>query len=215
MLRCIITLMMLFFVPAMAHSSTVMIGQFSKTQLDGWKHKKFNGQTLYTLVTDSRLKTQVLQAVSLASASGLFFEKKINLEKTPYLHWSWKADRAFKVINENKKEGDDFIARIYVVIDGGIFFWKTRALSYVWSSSHQKFESWDNPYTSNTKMYAVDSGSINIGSWQYYKRNIRDDLRELFGDDLKSIDAIAIMTDTDNSEQAATSFYGDIYFTAD
>jgi hypothetical protein len=52
------------------------------------------------------------------------------------------------------------------------------------------------------------------GQWVSEKRNIRDDFRQRFGEDIDTIDAVALMTDTDNSGQSATAWYGDLYFTA-
>ena len=198
-----------------ASAQVVMVGQFSEGALEGWKNKKFKGETQYSFVKDSVLQKQVLKAVSQGAASGLFFKKRINIEQTPWLHWSWKAEQLMTGINENDKAGDDYVARIYVVIDGGVFFWRTVALNYVWSSSHQKGEQWDNPYTSNTQMFAVESGNENVGQWQYYKRNVREDLRDCLAKDVKYIDAIAIMTDTDNSGLRAINLFGDIYFTSE
>ncbi|MCF6208787.1 MAG: DUF3047 domain-containing protein, partial [Ghiorsea sp.] len=121
----------------------------------------------------------------------------------------------FDGINENKKAGDDFVARIYVVVDGGFFFWKTIALNYVWSSSHQTGDKWDNPFTANATMFAVESGKENLNTWQHYKRNIREDLKRLTGKDEQYIDAIAIMTDTDNTGFSATTYFGDIFFSSE
>jgi hypothetical protein len=102
-----------------------------------------------------------------------------------------------------------------VVVDGGFFFWKTIALNYVWSSSHQTGNKWDNPFTSNATMFAVESGKKNLGAWQHYKRNIREDLKQLTGKDEQYIDAIAIMTDTDNTGLSATTYFGDIFFSSE
>ncbi len=71
----------------------------------------------------------------LFSASGLFKKIHIDLNKTPYFNWSWKIDRSLKGLNERSKEGDDYAARICVVKKHALFFWKTRALNYVWSSN--------------------------------------------------------------------------------
>ncbi|MDX8381809.1 MAG: DUF3047 domain-containing protein [Ghiorsea sp.] len=203
--------------PLLAHAGepTLSIGQFSAGTLHAWEEKKFEGKTQYALVRDDDLGKTVLQAKSSKAASGLFKEIRVDLNKTPYLNWSWKTSFFFKGLNENEKAGDDFVARIYVVVDGGYFFWQTIALNYVWSSSHQKDEKWDNPFTSNTTMFAVEAGEKHLGSWQHYQRNIREDLQKLVGKDEQYIDAIAIMTDTDNAGQSATTYFGDIFFTAE
>ncbi|MDQ6988886.1 MAG: DUF3047 domain-containing protein [Mariprofundaceae bacterium] len=197
-----------------AESSKLHIGQFSQQSSQGWSEKEFSGNTAYRLVTDSQRQQTVMQANSQAAASGLFYEQRIDLAKTPWLHWSWKSNAVFQGINENHKSGDDFVARIYVVIDGGMFFWNTLALNYVWSSSHQVDDVWDNPFTANATMFAVESGQSTADTWLYYQRNVRQDLSRLLGKDVRYIDAIAIMTDSDNSGQQATTFYGDIYFSS-
>ena len=44
---------------------------------------------------------------------------------------------------------------------------------------------------------------------------MRDDLRRIFGRDIRRIDALALMTDTDNGGGEALAYYGDIRFSAD
>jgi hypothetical protein len=44
------------------------------------------------------------------------------------------------------------------------------------------------------------------------RRDVRADFKTCFNDDITFIDAVAIMTDTDNSQQEATAWYGDIFF---
>lgn len=197
--------------------AVIPIGKFSAGMLNGWKERSFDGSTIYTFITDrtSKQNQQILKASSDNAASGLFRKVQIDLEKTPWIHWSWKTDRLLSNINENKKRGDDFVLRLYVIIDGGIFFWNSRALNYVWSSSHQTGEAWPNPFTSSSTMFAVESGDARLGEWQHYKRNVHEDFRQLTGKDIRYIDAVAIMTDSDNSGQKATGYYGDIFFTSD
>ncbi|OIQ00076.1 MAG: hypothetical protein AUK35_05465 [Zetaproteobacteria bacterium CG2_30_46_52] len=192
----------------------LQLGQFSQGSRAGWESKSFAGETIYTLVTDEQLTRQVLQAKSDNSASGLFYKKNINLLETPFLNWSWKVNSLLSGHDENQKSGDDFVARIYVVVDGGVFFWNTRALNYVWSSKHKLGEVWDNPFTSNATMIAAEAGDKHLGVWQTMKRNVREDFKQLLGKDIQSIDAIAVMTDTDNTGQSASAWFGDIFFTS-
>jgi len=214
MLKAIMTFLLLL-TPLYANASNLPIGQFSKGDLSKWEEKVFDGETIYTFVLDKQKQQSVLQATSSNAASGLFCKMRIDLEKTPYLNWSWNTSSAFDGMDESKKAGDDFVARIYVVVDGGLLFWKTLALNYVWSSSHKTGEKWSNPYTSNATMFAVESGKGNLGTWQHYKRNVHEDLKQLVGKDTRYIDAVAIMTDTDNSGKSATTSFGDIFFTSE
>lgn len=195
------------------NNQDVYIGRFSEDKLNNWEVKEFSGKTEYDIVNNKGDKqSRVLKATSNNTASGLFIEKRIDLQKTPYLHWSWKTEKLYSNLDESKKQGDDFVARIYLVIDGGLFFWKTRALNYVWSSSFTQGQAWPNPFTSNATMLAVESGDKNVGQWLHYSRNVREDLKKFVGKEVRYIDGVALMTDSDNAGQQATTYYGDIYF---
>ena len=194
----------------------LMIGSFSSGSLDHWEAREFKGQTSYQLV--DLAGTRVLKAESASSASGLFNEQRIDLQKTPVMSWRWHIkNRLGNNINEQTKAGDDYAARIYVVISGGLAFWESKAINYVWSSTSPVGNVWPNPYAyagANGKMMmiALRSSTDQAGTWYSEKRNILTDLKHQFGEEIRYIDAVAIMTDTDDSHGKATAYYGDIYF---
>jgi hypothetical protein len=117
-------------------------------------------------------------------------------------------------LDETSKYGDDYPARVYVVFSGGLLFWKTRALNYVWSNGRPIGSAWPNAYTNRFINIAVQSGPERVGQWVSQSRNIRDDYQHLVGGDIKQVDAVAIMTDTDDSGMAATAFYGEVRFSS-
>ena len=195
-----------------AAQDDLIAGDFGAGNLTGWQEKTFKNKTLYELVqSDGRM---VLKADSKASASGLYKEIKIDLVNTPCLNWSWKVNDVFTGLDETTKTGDDYPARVYVVFSGGLFFWKTRALNYVWSNGRPMGSAWPNAYTDRSVNVAAQSGPDRVGQWVHQSRNIRDDYRRLVGEDIKQVDAVAIMTDTDNSGRSATAFYGEVRFSA-
>ncbi|MBM5574976.1 DUF3047 domain-containing protein [Deefgea sp. CFH1-16] len=51
--------------------------------------------------------------------------------------------------------------------------------------------------------------------WRNYKRNVKADLKQAFGEDFTQIDIVALMSDGDNSQQSGRAYFGDIWFTAD
>jgi hypothetical protein len=195
-------------------SSPILIGDFSHNTLAGWKEKKFSGNTRYKLVPQGdRL---VLQAKADASASGLFKEITVDLTTHPYLNWEWKIDKPHPPLAERTKAGDDYAARIYVVVKGGLMFWKTRAINYVWASKEEKGSVWPNAFVGkNAMLLAVRSAADKPGVWYQEKRNVYEDLKEIFGEEIKTIHVVAIMTDSDNSKGSIAASYGDISFTAD
>jgi hypothetical protein len=185
-----------------------------------WEAKVFSGKSIYTI--DKYKGRLALHAISHNSASGLLLKKQIDLAITPYINWSWLIEKKLLPLDERSKRGDDFVARIYVVIDGGFWFWNTKSLNYVWSSNQDKGLVWDNPFAgSNVKMLSIQGKTSPKGQWLEEKRNVYQDLIDTFGDKgsekanrkaYQYIDIIAIMTDTDNSGKKAESYYGDITF---
>ncbi len=191
--------------------NTIPIGMFSSENLADWNSKAFSGETDYRL---TRLnKTVVLKAESHSAASGLFKEQRIDLQQTPFLNWRWRIDNRLKKNNEQSKSGDDYSVRLYVVISGGWLFWRTKAINYVWASQSAKGDAWPNAFVGNkAMMIALRSSKDKTKTWYQEKRNIMQDLKTQFGTDIRYIDAVAIMTDTDNAKGTAISYYGDIYF---
>ncbi|GJL74553.1 DUF3047 domain-containing protein [Nitrosomonas sp.] len=199
-------------VASWAESGRVDIARFSQGDLSGWQSKVFAGETSYVLEREA--ERMVLRADSSAAASGLYREVSIDLNKTPILNWDWKVDNILTGNDERTKAGDDYPARIYVVFSGGVMFWRTRAINYVWSNMQPVDSNWFNAFTKNAGMIAIQSGSGHIGRWMNESRNVLADYRRLFGEEPGAVDAVAIMTDTDNTGAAATAWYGDIWFAA-
>ena len=206
-------LILLLLTATLSSASITRIDVLKLPDINAWEKQVFSGVTSYELhEIDGR---QVLKAISKQSASGLVREIEVDLTKTPYMNWSWKVDSILSDVEETKKSGDDYAARVYVVISDGFFFWQTRALSYVWASKQAKGSSWPNAFTGKATMVAVESGEDSVGEWVEEKRNVLDDINNLLGIDATRIDAVAIMTDTDNSRQSATAYYGDIFFASE
>lgn len=210
-----VALSMVFFYPnVMAESiakNKLGVSNFSKNSLLDWETKVFVGNTQYSIMRMGN--ENVLQASSQSSASGLVKKIKVDLTKYPFLNWCWRVDKPLPALDERKKTGDDYAARLYIVISGGWAFWQTKAINYVWSSQAKVGDSWPNAFAGDHAiMFALRSNTDKSGTWYIEKRNLRADLKQLLGQDYRSIDAVALMTDTDNTKGSAIAYYDDIYF---
>ena len=186
------------------------VGAFTQKDLMGWSEKSFNDNTQYKIIDNE--SNSYLQATAQASASALYKKIQIDLNKTPYLNWSWRIDKPLKSTDELTKQGDDYAARVYVIVKRGLAPWKTNALNYVWSSNPMPPESWPNAYTEKAKMIPLRT-SEDDSMWKNEKINIKADFKKYFGLELDSIDGVAIMTDADDTQGHAVASYGDIFFT--
>ena len=193
-------------------ASEIVVGDFSNG-IEQWETREFSGETRYGVVQlDQRM---ALEAVADDSASALYREIEIDLEDTPCLHWTWRIELPFgEEIDERSKQGDDYPARVYVVRRGGLAFWRIRALNYVWSSAQPVGARWDNAYAGeHAQMWALNSGAERAGEWVAHARDVRADWRTAFGEDIGTLDGVAVMTDADDTGGSVRAWYADIRFT--
>jgi len=218
-------------------ASSLEVGAFSMAQEGGtlppdWKpltFKKIPRHTSYTLVRDGG--TVAVKAVSEAASSGLTREIRIDPKEYPIVQWRWKVANIFQKGDVSKKEGDDYPARIYITFEYNPqkvgFFEKAKyeainmfygqyppigAITYIWESKAQKGTILPNTYTDKVIMFVVESGKERLNTWVGEERNVYEDYKKAFGEEPPMISGVAIMTDTDNTGESATSYYGDIIF---
>ncbi|WP_221893646.1 DUF3047 domain-containing protein [Bathymodiolus japonicus methanotrophic gill symbiont] len=166
---------------SVCNADIVVISHFSNSTLNDWQQKSFKDYTQYQLISLSG--QPVLQAKSTATASSLYKEVHVDLLKTPYLNWSWRIEKKLPISNEQSKQGDDFTARIYLILKGKWFFWQTKAINYVWANHSPINSAWENPFAgANVMMIAVRSKNDQTQQWYTEKRNVLADFKTYFGD---------------------------------
>jgi len=213
------------------------IGSFSTLKPDsplpdGWEHltfKKIPRQTRYTLVQDGG--RVVVKAESSASSSGLIRKIRVDPKEYPFLQWSWKVNGTYRKGDVTRREGDDYPARIHIMFE----FDPTKAtgmeklkyetarmllgeyppkgaITYIWGSHAPEGSMVPSPVTDRAMMFVVESGNASVNRWVEEERNILEDCRIAFGNEVPFISGVVIMTDSDNTGEEATAFYGDITF---
>jgi hypothetical protein len=203
--------LLLFFLPILSYypalASDILLDDYQEGIRRNWKEKSFKGSTQYEVVQEDGRRC--IKATSNASASALYYEIEFDPREYPFLAWRWKVNNILAKGDELKKEGDDYAARVYVVFPS-VLFWRTKAVNYIWANKLPAGQAVPNPFTSNACMIAVQSGPSLVGQWLEEKRNLLEDYRKCFGEDPPKAGAVAIMTDTDNTEEQAVAWYGPI-----
>jgi hypothetical protein len=189
--------------PHPAQGNEISVARFSASDLSGWTDQAYKGKTSYVL-EDGALKAHAVKA-----GSGKVKKIKVDLKKYPRLTWSWRIDHTLKREEIKEKSGDDFAARVYVIFPRG-FFWRMRAINYVWAAKMPKKSEVPSPYTNNSMIIAVESGDEKAGKWVFEERNVYEDYKRIFGEEPPLVGGVAIMTDTDDTQDDATAWYGDI-----
>jgi hypothetical protein len=170
-----------------------------------------------------------VKAESEASASAIIREILFDPKAYSILRWRWKVENIIKKGDERKKEGDDYAARVYVNFrhdpEKATAWERTKyglirniygsyppraALNYIWANKLPRGKTVDNAYTDRAKMVAVESGAERVGEWVSEERNIYQDYVSLFGEEPPQVIGVAIMTDTDDTQERAVAYYADI-----
>lgn len=206
-------LMSLLVAAGMAGSAPVVIpvSQFGEQGKQGWGTRSFTGSTQYKVVeTDAG---PALHARAQASASALYRGVDVDLDRTPCLSWRWRIESIYPDNDaEQRKAGDDYPARVYVIFDTGIGWWNRRAVNYVWSSYKEIGSTWPNAYTARAHMIAVSSGPPGTSGWRHLSRNVAADYERVFGEAPPELEAVAVMTDSDDQGGIGEAWYQAIRF---
>ena len=197
-----------------------------------WEPLELNAdrRTSYTLVSleDS---SKAIKAQSNNAASGLIYRVDIDPEEYPIIEWKWKVEGILENGDATSKKGDDYAARLYITFEydksrlgltDRIKYWaiKTftsyeiplRSVNYVWGNKASRGTVVPNPYTDWVQMYVCRSGSEKTGRWIQESKNVYKNFQQAFNEQPGKITGIAIMTDTYNTGETATGYYGDIVF---
>ena len=127
----------------------------------------------------------------------------------------WKVEKDLSGIIENSKKGHDYAARVFVIKKTGSTALSNRAINYVFSSNNNIDDNWPSPYTKKSIDYVLSTTKEKLNTWVTVKRNVKDDFMTLHNIDVKTLNGVAIMTDTDNSKLKAISYYQNIYFSSE
>jgi len=215
------------------------VGAFSRTAPgdrlpEGWVRVQPNPDippTRFRLEADGG--TTVVRDDADRSMAGLSRAVPADVGKLPYLCWRWKIAAPLTKADLRTREGDDYAARLYVLFD-----YDTRklpfgvrlklallrdvfgldvpaaALNYVWDNRSPVGTVAPNAYTDRAMMWVLRSGAAEAGRWVVEVRNLQDDFRQAFGEPAPAALGVVIASDTDNTGEQATAWFGDIRFAA-
>ena len=199
-----------------SYAENVKVFEFTKEEYETLKVRKIRGADAKTEYSIGKNENgNFLKAIANNSGSGLGKEIIIDLNKTPYLNITWKVEKDLNGINERSKKGHDYAARVFVVKKTGATPLSNRAMNYVFSSNEEVGVYHPSPYTKKSIDYVLSTTKKNLDEWVTAKANVREHFKKFHDLDVKELNGVAIMTDTDNSKLKAISYYQNIYFSSE
>lgn len=143
------------------------------------------------------------------------------------LSFSWKIDSLPKLADLRDAAAEDAPVRIVLAFGGDRSRLSPRThrlselsrlltgeelpyatLAYVWSAQEPLETVVHNPRTDRIRKLVVETGEQSLGRWLDYERDVRADYVRAFGEAPGPLMAIALMTDTDNTESQVQAWYG-------
>ena len=197
----------------LSFASEVKVFDFTETELSQLQVKKVRGADNKTIYSVGKNENgNFLKSEANNAASGLGKEIIIDLNKTPFINITWKIEQDLDGIKENSKKGHDFAARVFVIKKTGATPLSNRAINYVFSSNNDVGLNWPSPYTKKSIDKVLASTKKNMNEWVTVKANVKEDFKKFHNLDVKELDGVAIMSDTDNSKMKSIAYFQNIYF---
>lgn len=204
----------------------------SFAELSGWRAIEFEeGDTpssFEPFVTE--LGESVLRVRSDDSSSMLILEEEIDTNATPLLTWRWQLLDGLETADLSERRREDAAIRIVVSFRNDLEdlpWWlriwaahqerrhgevpPTSAIMYAWAARPHDEYAFPIPYTDRIQIVPVETAAPSR-EWREVTVNIRDDHRALFGGDPPEVAFVAVMSDSDNTGEAAEGFVGFLRF---
>ena len=194
-------------------ASEIKVFDFTETELSQLQVRKVRGADNKTIYSVGKNENgNFLKSEAYNAASGLGKEIIIDLNKTPFINITWKIEQDLNGIKENSKKGHDYAARVFVIKKTGATPLSNRAINYVFSSNNDVGLNWPSPYTKKSIDNVLASTKKNMNEWVTVKANVKEDFKRFHNLDVKELDGVAIMSDTDNSKMKSIAYFQNIYF---
>lgn len=215
-----------FFAGGQLHAAEKVFLREDFENLDAWEPLLFREIQQHTrYAVEKQESSNVLVARSDNSASALVCKQTFNVAEFPIIRWRWKVDTVYAKGNYRLKSGDDYPVRVYVLfafdpetagiglkLKYGIV--KTlygrypphSSLNYIWANRPEETKPVVSPFTDRSIMIPLQQGSQNVGRWMMETVNVLEDFRRFFNVDPPPRATLAIMNDSDNTGENATSY---------
>lgn len=171
------------------------------------------------------------ELVATADRSASMFRRRVAPGTAPVteIAFSWRVEALPQGADLATADATDAAARVMLAFDGDtarlsprnqLMFDLARTLSgeappyatlvYVWDAKAPVGSVIVHPRSDRVRKIVVESGPAALGQWRSYRRSLADDFQLAFGEPPGPLQALAVMTDGDNTRSRLTTRYRDI-----
>jgi len=221
-LAVLISAVSLTLLTAAASSRVVVIEDWTKDTVSrrgipsGWISESFGRRADYDFTVEQHADGRALHLESRNEHSTIARDitRKVNLQETPILEWTWKATSLPTGGDLRRKETTDMGAQLYVVWPRFPTLLRSRIIGYVWDATTPAMTFVKSQKTGTVTFVVLRSGTRDLRKWLTERRNVAEDYIKIFGEVPEDPKAITISIDSNDTQSIAESFMGPIIFRA-
>jgi hypothetical protein len=179
----------------------------------GWKSQNWGSPRYdFAIVANDGGKALHLKSANEGSTIVKDVKGKVNLKETPILEWTWKVMALPKGGNSCKKATDDQAAQVFVAWPRFPEAVRSRIIGYVWDSTVPVGTICRSEKSGTVTYVVLRSGPAELGKWITERRNVVEDFRKVYNDDLEPPGAVSVAIDSNDTQSTSESFVGPIFF---
>ncbi len=203
---------------AAAEGNTVVLEDWSKQPLgkkgipDGWQGQNW-GSPKYDFIIEADGQARVLHMKSANEGSTINKELKLDLKPNCVIQWRWKAVTLPRGGDSRKKETDDQGIQLYVTFPRFPQAIRSRIIGYVWDTTAPAGTVVKSEKAGTVTYIVVKSGAEGLGLWHTESRNVCEDYKKIYSEDLNEpLGAVSVAIDSNDTKSTAESYVGEILF---
>ena len=179
----------------------------------GWKSQSWGSPKYdFTIVANETGKALHMRSANEGSTIVKDVKGKVNLKETPILEWSWKAVALPKGGNSCRKATDDQAAQVFVAWPRFPEAVRSRIIGYVWDTTQPPGTICKSEKSGTVTYVVVRSGTADLGKWLTERRNVAEDYRKIYNDDLEPPGGVSLAIDSNDTQSVSESYVGPILF---
>ena len=198
----------------------------------GWRHQGMGNRPVSVYLPVQHQGRPALQGRSERGDSLVRLPLAVTGPELGQLRFSWYVDALNPLSDLADRHLDDAVARVIVQFDGDRSSFSARdhmlsdliqmatgeplpfaTLMYVWDARYPVGTVIPHARSARIKTLVIESGSQRLGQWVNFERDVAADYRAAFGQAPQSVNGIALMTDSNNTQHASAAWYGPLSWT--
>jgi hypothetical protein len=179
----------------------------------GWQTQRWGSPRYdFAIVANGAGKALHMKSANEGSTIVKDVKGKVNLTATPILEWTWKVTALPKGGNSCRKATDDQAAQVFVAWPRFPEAVRSRIIGYVWDSTVPVGTICRSEKSGTVTYVVVRSGAADLGKWLTERRNVVDDFRRIYEDDVDAPGGVSVAIDSNDTQSVSESFVGPILF---